>query len=72
MIEPDQAALESLGISFHDRVDPGIFCAFHMAGECSEAEYAVSPWPRYSKFLFRNLRDCCTQLVMDDCAVSCL
>lgn len=70
MVEPDQAVLEGLGMSFYDLAGPGSFCTLRMAGECSESKFSVSPWPSCSKFLFRNLWDCCTQLVMAERAVS--
>ena len=45
MVEPNQAILESLDISFHDRADHGVFGSLRMAGECPASRCAVSPGP---------------------------
>lgn len=72
MAEPDQATMESVGISFHGRGKPGRFRAVCMAGQCLESRYSGSPRPSHSKFLFRDVRDGFIQLVMAECAMSYL
>lgn len=69
MAGPDQATMESVGISVHDCAELGQFRALCVASECAEPRCSGSPWPSHPKLLFRDVRRRFIMLVVAECPV---